>query len=275
MIGRYSSILTRITHPTFARRLMQPRPICSGHAAWLPLFLRRLTDTSLVAFVLFVSVSISMMQGAYILATAAWLLHLCLQGGARPRRLPLMVTVGGFALASLLATMTAIAPCHSLRELRNILEIAVFYVTVNTVRSDEHATLLVSVLLAASALMALYGLPQSLVMGPAFRLAGASTYMTFGGQLMLFCSMALAQVLFHPRSRHLPWRIPVLAILLAALVQTQTRNAWLGFGVACLIILACAKSASCWSFRFSLWRRFSWRLLPCKTACAACGTCGM
>ncbi|ETW99309.1 MAG: hypothetical protein ETSY1_15475 [Candidatus Entotheonella factor] len=194
-----------------------------------------LTDIALVLFIMLATVSISLMQTAYILAILCWLLQLYLN----PHRLhlPLLIPVCGFALASLLATLTAAQPLPSLIECRNLLEWMVFYLVINTLRSEARATLLVRLLIASGTVMALYGLWQVFSYGPTFRLAGTSSYMTFGGQLMLLCLLALSQLLFHPPSRHWFWLMPAFLILLLALTGTQTRNAWLGFLIACPFLL--------------------------------------
>jgi O-antigen ligase len=183
-----------------------------------------------------ITVSISFMQMAYILAVLFWLLKLYLN----PHRLhlPLLIPIGGFALASLLATLTATNPHLSLIECRNLLEWLVFYLVLNNLCSEGRATLLVRLLIAAGTVMALYGLAQVITYGPTFRIAGTSSYMTFGGQLMILCLLALSQLLFHPPSRHWFWLMPAFVILMIALVGTQTRNAWLGFLITCPILLS-------------------------------------
>jgi O-antigen ligase len=182
-------------------------------------------------------ISISVMQAAYILAVGAWLLRLHVQGHLRHIRLPLIIPVCGFALASLLATVGAIAPYKSLIELRNVLEVVIFYLTVNTVRSEAHATTLMNTLIAVGTAMALYGISQAVANGTAARVSGTTMYMTFAGQLMLISILALAQILFHGLTRHTFWLIPALLVLLAALLLTHTRNAWLGLIVAYVIML--------------------------------------
>lgn len=186
-------------------------------------------------FISFATVSITLMQAAYILAASFWLIQCYLN----PHRLhlPLLIPLGGFALASLLATFTAATPLPSLIECRNLFEWIVFYLALNTLRSEGRATLLVRLLIAAGTVMALYGLSQAFVYGPAFRIAGTTSYMTFGGQLMLICILALSQLLFHPPSRHWFWLVPALILLLITLIGTQTRNAWLGFLIACSLLL--------------------------------------
>jgi O-antigen ligase len=191
--------------------------------------LERLIAILLSAFVVFSLISISAMQTAYILALVAWLLQLCLGGGAARVRLPLLLPVCGYFLASVLASVTALAPYRSLLELRNVFEVAIFYLAVNHVTTVARATTLTRVLIAVGALMALYGLGQSIVHGADFRIHGTmSIYMTFAGLLMLVSVMALAQLLYQAERRLVLWCLPALLLQTAALLMTQTRNAWLG-----------------------------------------------
>lgn len=199
--------------------------------------LQRVSEVALFVFVMALPISISIMQAAYILAVAAWLLSLYLQPNRQPVHFPLIVPMCGFALVSVLATIMAINPYESLIELRNILEVTVFYLTVNTVRSEEHATVLTYTLIAAVTMMALYGIAQAIASGMSIRVTGSTGYMTLGAHLMLASSLTLAQLLFHRTTRHTRWLIPALLVLLMALLLTQTRNAWLGFIVASLVLL--------------------------------------
>ncbi len=217
---------------------MRPISRWQGHGALSHPLLRRVVESALWVFVLSVVVSISAMQAAYILALVAWLLSLSLYGSEGRVRLPLAVPVCGFIVASCLASLTAIAPFRSLVELRHVFEVTVFYLAVNTIPSTARATTLLRVLIAVGTLMALYGLGQSLAYGAAFRIQGTmSSYMTYAAQLMLIGSLALAQLLFNRPSWHTRWLVPALLLLVAALVMTHTRNAWLGFAAACLVLL--------------------------------------
>ncbi|ETX07966.1 MAG: hypothetical protein ETSY2_08190 [Candidatus Entotheonella gemina] len=211
------------------------RPLTHRQAKMWPTVCR-LTDIALALSLCFATVSISLMQAAYIVAIACWLLQLYLN----PHRLhlPLLIPVCGFALASLLSTFTAAHPWPSLIESRNLFEWLVFYLAIDTLRSEARATLLVRLLIASATVMAFYGLWQVFEYGSTFRIAGTIGYMTLGGQLLLICTLVLSQLLFHPPSRHWFWLIPALIILLMTLAGTQTRNAWLGFIAACLILLS-------------------------------------
>src|SRR5262249_5823413 len=164
------------------------------------------------------------------------------QGDIRQLRLPLLRPFSAFLLASVLATILAVEPLESLIELRNVFEALVFYLIVNQVTTEARATTLVRVLLATTAIMALYGLSQSFTYGVNFRVRGTmDSKMTFAGLLMLVELMAVVQVLFQTHRRQLVWMIPALLLITAALLMTQTRSAWCGLIVGCCVILGLRK----------------------------------
>lgn len=199
--------------------------------------LQRITDGALFVFVLFTVVSLSIVQAAYILAVVAWVLRLYLLGSSTPVRFPLVVPVCGFCLASLLATLTAIEPYQSLGELRNVFEVTVFYLVLNT-STAKRATTHTRVLIAAGTLLALYGLSQSVAYGTDFRIHGTlGAYMTFANLLVLIGIMALAQLFFTTGKWQVFWLIPAVGLLAAALLMTHTRGSWLGYiaGIAVVV----------------------------------------
>lgn len=203
--------------------------------------LHRVIAVALYAYALFAVVSISAMQTAYIFGLIAWIILLTLTWDTQSLRLPLLVPIGSFLLASVLATLTAVEPYRSLIELRNVLEILLFYLVINRVPTVQRATTLVHILIAVGTVIALYGLGQSFVAGTSLRIYGTmSHYMTFAGLLMLVALMALAQCVFRP-PRHLFWPLLVWLCLIAALVMTHTRGAWVGFFAGCCVLLGLRK----------------------------------
>jgi O-antigen ligase len=187
-------------------------------------------------------ISISASQTAYILALVAWAIRSYLQGTTRQLHWPLLMPFSAFVLASVLATILALEPLASLRELRNVFEVLVFYLMVNHVTTEERATTLVCVLIATTTVMALYGLSQSFMYGIDFRVRGTmDSKMTFAGLLMLVDLMALAQLLPRTHRWQLVWTIPALLLITAALLMTQTRSAWCGLIAGCCVIIGLRK----------------------------------
>jgi len=75
-----------------------------------------------------------------------------------------------------------------------------------------------------------------------FRVRGTmSIYMTFAGLLMLVDLMTVAQLLFRTHRRQIVWAVPVLLIITAALLMTQTRSAWCGLIAGCCVLFGLHK----------------------------------
>ncbi|MBI3330346.1 MAG: O-antigen ligase family protein [Nitrospinae bacterium] len=198
----------------------------------------RVIDGALLIFLIFSALSITVAQAALLLALVAWALRLLLAEGFRQLRLPLLLPMAGFFLASVLATLTAVDPYLSGRELRNIFQPALFYLVVNHVMEEERATTLTRVLIAVGALVSGYGMWQAVTKGVDFRVHGTlSIYMTFAGVLMLIDTLALGQALFTTLSRRTLWLVPALLLLTAALLMTHTRGAWLGLAAGVSLIV--------------------------------------
>jgi O-antigen ligase len=198
----------------------------------------RVIDAAIVAFLLFSVLSITGAQAAILVALAAWLYERVRTKADGPLPLPLLWPMAAFYLASILASMTAVNPWHSFKALRDIFEPAFFFLLVNHVRGEKRATTLSHILIAAATVMAAYGLMQSMAEGPTFRVHGTmSIYMTFAGILMLIALVALAQLLFIPRSQLSYGLVGSLVLLTATLVMTHTRGAWIGLAAGVALIV--------------------------------------
>jgi putative inorganic carbon (HCO3(-)) transporter len=202
--------------------------------------LDRIIDVAIVVFLICSVVSITGAQAAILVAQAAWLVKLVRAPNKRALHFPLLLPMATFYLASVLASATAADPWLSFKDLRNIFEPAFFFLLVNHVSGDERAATFSYILIAAATLMAVYGLMQSMAEGAAFRVHGTmSIYMTFAGILMLSALVVMAQLLFFPRGRWFWGLVGSLALLIAALVMTHTRGAWIGFAAGGALILGC------------------------------------
>jgi putative inorganic carbon (HCO3(-)) transporter len=202
--------------------------------------LDRIIDVAIVVFLICSVVSITGAQAAILVAQAAWLVKLVRVPHNRALQFPLLLPMATFYLASVLASATAADPWLSFQDLRNVFEPVFFFLLVNHVSGDTRATTLSYVLIAASTLMAVYGLTQSIAEGAAFRVHGTmSIYMTFAGILMLSALVVMAHLLFFPRGRWFWGLVGSLALLIAALVMTHTRGAWIGFAAGGALILGC------------------------------------
>jgi O-antigen ligase len=211
-----------------------------GTWRWPAQVMDRIIDGAIVVFLICSVVSITAAQAAILVAEAAWLVKLMRFPTSRVLYLPLLLPITAFYLASILASATATDPWLSLKDLRNVFEPAFFFLLVNQVSGGGRAMTFSSILIVAATLMAIYGLTQSITEGANFRVHGTmSIYMTFAGILMLSALIATAQILFLPRGLWFWGLVGSLALLIAALVMTQTRGAWIGFAAGGALILGC------------------------------------
>jgi O-antigen ligase len=200
--------------------------------------LDRVIDGAIVAFLIFSVLSITATQAAILIALATWLYKLVYAVDNRPLRLPLLLPITAFFLASVLASATAVDPYRSFTDLRSVFEPMFFFLLVNHLMGEARATLLVRVLITVGTLMAVFGLTQSIAKGADFRIHGTmSIYMTFAGILMLIALLALAQLLFTPRRRASYGLMLASFLLIASLVMTHTRGAWMGLAAGGTLIL--------------------------------------
>ena len=103
-----------------------------------------------------------------------------------------------------------------------------------------------AVLLVSATLAALFGLGLYVAKGagwPARAHGAVGHYMTFGGQLLLFVSLAAGVLALE---RAVRWRVGALLTALsgsAALAATYTRSAWLGLAVSLATLLGLTRRA--------------------------------
>ena len=98
----------------------------------------------------------------------------------------------------------------------------------------------IAVLLVSAVAAALFALGRFVLMGPHFpnRVKGAVGHpLTYGGQVMLFASLATA-IAIRCRGRWRAGALCALAIFLPALAGTYTRSAWIGYVAALAVIVA-------------------------------------
>ena len=191
---------------------------------------------SLILFVMFSMFSISITQIAFAVGTVAWLTKVSLTKSWSQVRLPLGIPFLLFALASILAVVLAVDPSYSVKPLKKLLQILIFFWAVNSVRNDKQRDFLVLLLVVAGCVSALYGIYQGLLtpvtMGSELekgsRVEGTmSIYMTFAGILMLVGLLAMGRFLFRlPREK---WLGVSVVLITVCLLLTLTRQAWLGF----------------------------------------------
>ncbi|MFQ6110490.1 MAG: O-antigen ligase family protein [Nitrospinota bacterium] len=206
-----------------------PREIV-GYFRSLPA-LRKLTFLSLIGFVVFSSLSISLTQAAFALGVISWLLAEIKEGNSRRIRLPLLLPFLALAGTTLLSAATSANITRSLIDSKQLSQILIFYLFLNNIHSDREAGFLFKVLVAVTGAVSVYGLYQILTTpaGLAHRIRGPfSIYMTFSGVLLLVATLALAYGLIPSDRRKWRWVYCVAFLIVVCLLSTYTRNAWVG-----------------------------------------------
>ncbi|HKZ04916.1 MAG TPA: O-antigen ligase family protein [Methylomirabilota bacterium] len=210
------------------------------------------------AFVLGLGTSITLSEAALGALALLWLVSLRRPDARAAARWPLAGPLLAFAAASLVSVLASPSPLQALDAGRGLWLVLALYVTANALPDGRAAGRFLTGLALVCLVGAAVGLAQVAACpgsapndwSPAWlyhrcsRARGLfSIYMTLGGVLMLVLLATLPRLLpGTPRARALPlaW-----ATLLAGLVATYVRGAWLGFGAGVISVAA-------------LWRRGRW-----------------
>jgi O-antigen ligase len=183
-----------------------------------------------------VQVSIAASQIAFGVAAIAWL-GLLLAGHVRFEAPRFFRPLALYAVLTLVAAAFSVDPRTSLIDSRQLLLYLVVPVTYFVARRDRGRRI-VWILITVGAAAAASGIVQYGVLhydslgqrpqGP------MGHYMTYAGLLMLIITAVVARILYERRDR--VWPALVLPALLAALVLTLTRSAWVGACVAMALL---------------------------------------
>ena len=239
--------------------------------------LENLTRAQLIVLIVFTGAgqfSISITHICGFLASALWLYKTHLTRSWSRLRWPLWIPFTGFALASILAVLTALDPLKSFEHLKRLFEMGIFFLILNSLSDpDLKASLqallhqfrqtrpgriltgkpetvaalslldfFIGLIVVSASVSALVGIIQVLLNGLSIhhRVSGTlSIYMTFAGLLMQAALVTAAYLLF--RNGKNKWAWTALLLMLFALALTLTRQAWLGFGAGLFILLAFRK----------------------------------
>ena len=202
----------------------------------------RLSAACLLGFVIASPFSISLSQIFVFTAIGAWLVSLRLEG--RAARFPLWKPFTFFAALTLLSAALSDDPARSLVDAKQLFEILIFYCALNIASEEREGLRWVKALVAVSAAVSVYALAAALTrpIGLDNRMSGFfSHYMTLGGYLTLAGALAFAYVAM-ARGAGSRWMGGAGALIIAALMTTLSRNAWLGFAAAALCATIAARS---------------------------------
>ncbi len=201
----------------------------------------QVVDGLLLLYALSAGFSIAVAQQAGTIAGLIWLV--CLwrsRGGAgRPGdRFPVLAPHLALALWTLVAIGFSAAPLLGLEEIRTEWARYLLMVTVADRLRDGLLARRVSTLwIVALFLVVASGLWQTLRQGIAFRIEGTlGHFMTYSEVVMLMALAVGGRALFTRRPVVRGLAAAVLVLAVAALILSQTRGAWLGFGAGAAVL---------------------------------------
>src|SRR5947207_8304634 len=153
---------------------------------------------------------------------------------ARWMRTPVDAPAHVWILALVLASAFALDPGQSWPRVAKGVLLILVPVAAYHGQDERLARRAIAVLLVSAVAAALFALGRFVLMDPHFpnRVKGAVGHpLTYGGQVMLFASLATA-IAIRCRGRWRAGALCALAILLPALAGTYTRSAWIGYVAA-------------------------------------------
>lgn len=183
-------------------------------------------------------------QTAFGLAAILWLIE-TIRTHRRPEFPAFFVPLLVYAGLTLVSAALSGDPAASLIDSKQLILFLMVPVVAMFARGDR-ASLVLDVIIALGSVAALYGILQYAVLGYDSLSAGPQSYgrpvgflshwMTFSGVLMLVTCASISRLLYFQKE----WLWPAIAVpaLVAALILSLTRNAWLGTIAAVVVLLA-------------------------------------
>lgn len=205
---------------------------------------RTLLACSLAASLLFILISISVMELFLAAALVFWLI-LLVKEKTRPAVPGFFWPLVAFAGLTLIASALSVNPEMSFINSRKLFLYLIVPVAMTAAATATARALATRALLASGLISSIYALAYFAVKAqPGERIKGFMGHaMTQGGLLLLFLCAAVCFVLFlRDRTRWLWGAAFVLAS--AALALTYTRSAWVGFVIALSLVLFLYKPAA-------------------------------
>ena len=222
-------------------------------------YLDRVILFSLTSFVVFSFYSISLTQISCGIGGLAWALKCFLTRSWGIQKFPLKVPFLFFVFACILGVVNSPDISESYQSLKRLLEILIFFWAVNCIESEEWREKLSLLLIFAASISTLTsfyvawknGIAPALypdgLSAPAQlnRAEGTfSSYMTYAGILMLSLLLATGKLIFAPKENR--WIFFSILFMVASLMLTYTRQAWLGVLAGVLFLFWSRKKNSIW-----------------------------
>ena len=201
--------------------------------------LEKLIQFSLVTFAFSSLFSISITQIAFAIGSLSWLLKTHLTRtwreiwGTR-----VGIAILAFCLAYIIALTTAVDLESSIKGMKKMVQLIIFFWVANTVQDEKQRNMLVSLVIFAGVASAFNGIFMDITNPPpeGHRQTGTmSTASTFSGLLMLTGLVALGKILFHEPKNY--WAFGGFGIITFCLIIVLSRQAWLGFLIGSIFIV--------------------------------------
>lgn len=212
---------------------------------WRRLPLARAALACLAGFLIFSPFSISLSQIFVFTGIVLWLLSVWKEPHSAPPRFCLWKPFALFAALTLVSALFSDDMARSLKDAKQLFQILIFYFAVNIVTDEREALWLVKALLAAAVLASIFTLGFAVMrpIGLANRMSGFfSIYMTLGGYLVIAGALVFSYLIHTEKKAASGLAGVASVVIIAALMSTFSRNAWIGFGAAVICTVVVARS---------------------------------
>ena len=216
-------------------------------------YMDRVILLSLISFVFFSFFSISLTQISCGVGGLAWAVKCFLSRSWERQTFPLKIPFLLFVFACVFGVANAPDISSSYKSLKRLLEILIFFWAVNCIDSEKLKEQLCLLLIAAATLSTLTGFysawengVNSIVLNfSKTRAEGMmSVYMTYAGLLMLSLMVAAGKLFFAPNENK--WIYIASILIMACLMLTLARQAWLGVLAGVLFLVWFRKKSLLW-----------------------------
>ena len=207
--------------------------------------LDKVTQFSLVTFVIFSMFSISITQISFAIGALSWILKVHLtQTWKELRGTMVGIAILCFCLACVLSIITSVDSENSIKLVKKLIQFVIFFWVANTVQDEKQRDALVGLVIVAGVVACVNGILPLLI--PSFfspdslygksRLLGTmSAPATFSGVLMLVGLLALGRSFFHKPKEY--WVLGSTGIIGLCLLLSFTRQACLGYFIGTVFLL--------------------------------------
>jgi len=216
---------TRILDPDLS--LSSEKRVCRA--------LLRVADAGLVGFIFSSTVSITFEQVSIIIAFLAW--SFAILFGYRPgyRKGLLELSFLLLFVSQLASSLLSAEVGESLSGMRDLFFICIVYLFATLTRTEKRMKEFIYLLVFSATLMSIYGLVES-GMGVNRIMATQSTPLTFSGILIITFSLGFSFVWLAGDRKEKLMLGPQLAVILAAVLLSHTRSAWIALFFAILLV---------------------------------------